>query len=144
MENPDRAAVLAFVTGGPAGPVATSPLLEALGAEFAGFDPEAGTLTLRFCPAPLFRQGADVVQGGAVCAMLDFVMAFAAMAAVGPDGHVATTTLTTAFLAAADAENCVGVGRIDKAGRRLVYARAELLAGARTVATATSALLVIR
>lgn len=144
--NPDAELVRRFVAGatGP-GPVAaaSSPLLVALGAELRAWDPEGRVLTLGFAPEPLFLQGAGAVQGGAVAAMLDCAMAFAGLALTGAGESLATTTLSAAFYAPVPAAALTARGRIDKPGRRVMFASAELLAAGRTVAAASSALLVL-
>lgn len=142
--NPDREAVRAFLAD-PGRPVAmeTSPLLAALGARLAGHDPTRRELVMTFAPQPLFRQGAGVVQGGAVSAMLDFVMGFAGMATAAAGQSITTTSLTTSFYGPARAAEYVARGRIEKPGRRVMFAAAELEGEGRIVAAATSVLLVV-
>lgn len=144
MDNPDRALIAGFVAA-PAGPVPmpTSPLLAALGAELVAWDPSRRELAMDFTPQDLFRQGAGVVQGGALSAMLDFVMGFAGMAALPPERTIATTTLTTAFLAAATGVRYRARGIIGKPGSRVMFATAELECEGRLVATGSSVLLVL-
>ena len=76
--NPDRERIRAFLAD-PGVPLAfnSSPLLVALGTTIVAAG--EGRIVLHFEPAPLFLQGASVVQGGAVSAMLDFAMAAAIM-----------------------------------------------------------------
>jgi uncharacterized protein (TIGR00369 family) len=139
--NPDHAALHAFLRDPTPRPICTSPLLEALGATLEYW--EDGRLSMGFAPQPLFRQGAGVVQGGALAAMLDFAMAFRGMAAAGADRSVATTSMTTNFLAAATGSGFSALGEIEKAGRRVIHARARLDCDGRPVATASSTLLVL-
>ncbi|MFC3227691.1 PaaI family thioesterase [Marinibaculum pumilum] len=143
--NPDREAIRAFVVD-PSGPVPmpTNPLLAAFGAELLALDREARVLTMRFTPQPLFWQGAGVVQGGALAAMLDFVMGFAGMAVATDSQTITTTSLTTSFYAAARSESYTARGVVAKPGRRVMFATAELEgADGRAVAAATSTLLVL-
>ncbi len=142
--NPDLELVRRFVAdGGGARPVTTSPLLSALGAELVWFDPERRELTMRFSPDDLFRQGAGFIQGGAITAMLDFAMAFAGMAVSEPGKSITTANMTTSFYAPAAGRSYVATGRIDRQGRRIMFAAADLSSDERVVAAATSSLLVI-
>lgn len=142
--NADLERVRRFVAGEiPPGPIDTSPLLGALGAELVSFDASRREFVLRYAPAVLFRQGAGVIQGGAVVSMLDFAMAFAAMA-VGEEGRsITTTTMNTSFYAPAASRIYEARGRITKQGRRLIFTEAELSGEGRAVAAASSSLLVI-
>jgi uncharacterized protein (TIGR00369 family) len=143
IPNADHALLHAYLRRGVAGQMASSPLLEALGASLDHHDSKTGQLRMTFAPAPMFRQGAGVVQGGALAAMLDYVMAFAGMAAVGAERSVTTTSMTTNFLASATDITFHATGEIEKAGRRLVFVRARLEAGDKAVASASSTLLVL-
>lgn len=142
--NPDLDAVRAFVSGArPSGRIDTSPLLSALGAELVSFDPERKEVLLRYAPDKLFRQGAGFVQGGAVASMLDFAMAFAGFA-VGEEGtSITTASMNASFHAPASAAIYEARGWISKQGRRAMFAGAELTADGRSVAAATSTLLVV-
>lgn len=142
--NPDVVLVRAFIVE-PYTPVTvdSNPLALALGAELTGFDPDRQELIIRYAPEPLFWQGAGAVQGGAVAAMLDFAMAFAGFTAISDDAAVSTVTMNVAFQKAATSRGYDARGRIDKPGRRVMFASAELMANDAVVATATSTLLVI-
>lgn len=143
-DNPDVVLVHRFLAA-PDTPVAvnSNALARALGASLTGFDPATRTLAMRYVPEPLFRQGAGVVQGGALAAMLDFAMAFAGMATVDATIGLSTVTLNVVLQRPAVADAYEAVGRIDKAGRRAMFASAEIRAGSSVVATATSTLLVV-
>ncbi len=140
-ENPDRARVRAFLAGTGA-PLAfdSSPLLAALGTTI--MSAESGRITLRFEPEPLFLQGASVVQGGAVSAMLDYAMAAAIMTALDDSIHFATAGLNVSFLAAVRPGTLFADGEVDRLGRRNGFARAQLRAGTgdAVLATASSVL----
>ncbi|MCR5855736.1 PaaI family thioesterase [Mesorhizobium sp. J428] len=144
ISNPDLDAIRAFTAGSrPAGPIDTSPLLVALGAELVGFDAARKELLLRYAPEDLFRQGAGVIQGGAVTAMLDCAMAFAGLAAGEAGTTITTANMNISFLAPAAGATYEARGWISKQGRRVMFAGAELSAGGRPVAAATSTLLVV-
>lgn len=100
-------------------------------------------VTLSFLPDPLFIQGTNVLQGGAVTAMLDFAMAFSVLAGLPAGASCATVNLTTAFLRAAPHGAYLARGWIERKGRTLAFAQASLApaeAPRSVVATATSTL----
>ncbi|MFN3351708.1 PaaI family thioesterase [Pseudorhodoplanes sp.] len=140
-QNPDRRRIRAFLEK-PEAPLAfdSSPLLVALGTTI--LSAEAGRIALRFEPSPMFLQGASVVQGGAVSAMLDFAMAAAIMTALDDDIHFATASLTVSFLTAVKPGHLLAEGEVDRLGRRNGFARASLRSesGGAVLATASSVL----
>jgi acyl-CoA thioesterase len=139
--NPDRARIREFLDGSGSPLVFdSSPLLAALGTTIVSAG--NGRIALRFEPAPLFLQGASVVQGGAVSAMLDFAMAAAIMTALDDQVHFATSSLTVSFLASVKPGRLLAQGEIDRLGRRNGFARAHLRAetGDTILATASSVL----
>ena len=142
--NPDVVLVRGFIAA-PHTPVTVDSnlLAIALGTMLTGFDPVRRELAMSYAPGSLFRQGAGAVQGGALAAMLDFAMAFAGFTAIGSDSAVSTVNMNVAFQNAATAHRYEARGRIDKPGRRVMFASAELTAEGAVVATATSTLLVI-
>jgi len=123
--------------------VTTNRLAAALDMRLLGYDAAAKTLDMEFRPGAEFRQGAGLIQGGAIAAMLDFAMAFAAMTELAEGAGLSTTTMTTTFLRPARAAAYRATGRIERAGRRVIFAAADLHDGAAKVAQATSALLVV-
>ncbi len=123
--NPDQALLKRFLAD-PATPVAidSNPLGAALGAKLLKRKDNA--LRIAFEPGHDFLQGNDVVQGGIVATMLDMTAAFTVLATL-PDGHTAATaSMTVSFLAAVRPGPLVATGMIERAGRRLVFARAQL------------------
>ena len=108
-------------------------------------DRERGEVDIAFEPAALFIQGTGVLQGGAVTAMLDFAMAFAVLAKLPPQGSCATANLNTSFLRAAPQGRYRAIGVVDRCGRTMAFARAQLLeeASGKLVATASSSLVVL-
>jgi uncharacterized protein (TIGR00369 family) len=141
--NPDRERILAFLAQ-PGVPLAfdSSPLLKALDATIV--EAGEGRIVLHFKPAPLFLQGASVVQGGAVSAMLDFAMAAAIMTKLDASMSFATAGLTVSFLAPVRSGLLRADGEVDRIGRRNGFARATLrdCEGA-VLATASSVLTII-
>lgn len=141
--NPDRDMVLCFVQDPSPMAMPTSPLLAALEARLEGYDTDEKRLTMSFAPPAMFRQGAGVVQGGALSMMLDFVLAFSGMAALGKAGSVATVSLATDFMGAARGERITAEGVVEKAGRSMVFTRGWLMDGGKKVAAAQSTLVVV-
>ncbi|MEQ9638794.1 MAG: PaaI family thioesterase [Alphaproteobacteria bacterium] len=143
--NPDQALLHRFrdAPGAPL-PIEASPFAMALSGHIAKVDAEAGRVELRFTPGPMFLQGADVVQGGVVSAMIDFAMAFAGLAMLPANRVCATTTLNVAFLRPARPATYVAVGEIERMGRQVGFARGHLAeAGRPPVATGAASLAVI-
>ena len=142
--NPDQGEIHRFLANpGQPGAFTANPMAQAMGCLLVAADGEAGTVRLEFSPAEIFVQGAGVLQGGAVTAMLDFSMAFAVLAVLPAGQTCATVGLNATFLRAAPIGRYVAVGEIIRRGRTLAFARAHLFAPAdpaRTVATATSTL----
>ncbi len=141
--NPDRERIRAFL-GNPGQPIAfdSSPLLIALGTTL--IEAGEGRIVLQFEPAPLFLQGAGVVQGGAVSAMLDFALAASVMTRLDAAIHFATASLNVSFLAPVRRGVLRGEGQVDRIGRRNGFAHASLLDSQGAVlATATSVLTIL-
>jgi acyl-coenzyme A thioesterase PaaI-like protein len=143
--NPDLVLVRRFMAA-PDVPLAvgSNPLAVALGTSLEAYDAERRELTLRCAPQPLFWQGAGVVQGGAIASMLDFAMAFAGFTQLGDAEALSTLTINVVLQKAATAACYDLRGRIDKPGRRVMFASADLTVGGSVIATATSTLLVLR
>jgi uncharacterized protein (TIGR00369 family) len=117
----------------------------ALGARLIAVDAQQGIVELQFSPTGQFLQGAGVVQGGAVSAMLDFAMGFAGMAMTADGFSITTATLNVAFLRAAPAGDYVAKGIVERRGRTMIFVRGELRSTMGTlVATGTSSLVVIQ
>jgi len=125
-------------------PIASSALANALGGRISAVDPDNNWIELSYEPGEFFFQAEQIIQGGATATMLDFAMAFAALAVV-PDGQsVTTVNLNVAYLRAAKAGKLRAIAEIERRGRTLIFTRAKLLQDDDVVvATATSTLSVI-
>jgi len=123
---------------------ADNPLGHAMGLTVEYVDFTSGDVRLAFEPPAWLTQGSGVLQGGAVTAMLDFAMAYASLAVVPAPARVATTNLSVAFQRAAMPVRLLAIGQIERAGRSMVFTRAELRQAAdeKLVATATSTLVI--
>ena len=145
--NPDQVAMKRFaLDAGVHVDFAANPFAKALGTRVLAVDLEAGVVRLAFSPDGIFVQGAGVLQGGAISAMLDFAMAFAVLAVL-PEGQTCSTAnANVSFLRAAPRGDYVAVGEITRRGSRLAFTRASVFpadAPDRLVATATSTLAII-
>lgn len=81
---------------------------------------------LEFEPGRAFLQGEGVVQGGAVCAMLDFAAACATMSVLPAGQDCATVTLTSSFLRPVPLGVLQAWAEIEKRGRTIVFMRASI------------------
>ena len=128
--NTDRDLVLELSKSGrlPA-PLASNPLAQELGGEILELSTESGLAMLAFNPPARFAQGGGVLQGGIITALLDFAMAFAAHAKLrGEDRSFATAAMSVQFLRPAPPARYIAHGRIVRAGRKLLFAEARLVA----------------
>jgi len=143
--NLDKSILLEFLAAESPPPrrIDTNPFSAALGMTLMEASSKPGRVKLLFAPAELFLQREQVLQGGAVSAMMDFAMAFAAMAALPADRRVTTTMLNVAFLRGAPGGRYEAVGEVEKLGRSVAFTRAVLTAAdGSAVATATSSLFI--
>lgn len=117
-----------------------SPHTALLGSEFVAFDAQTQTATMRFTVKREMTTWRGGVQGGLVAGYLDDVMGYAFVASTG--GELAPLNLELSVsLIRLIPENVtiIGKGRVVKAGRRVVFLEAELLAEDGTIfARATS------
>jgi uncharacterized protein (TIGR00369 family) len=144
-KNPDKALLLKFMED-PSTPTAvdSNPLAKALRCRLLAAAP-SGQVRLDFEPDETFIQGNNVVQGGAVAAMLDFAMAFAGLAALPGEQGGATVSMTANYLKPVPAGRYEAVGVLERKGRTMLFASSELRAvdGDVLVANATSVLAVV-
>lgn len=140
--NPDQALLQRF-SGAPLA-IDSNPLAAALECRLLALDRTAGIVRLSFNPGPQFVQGRGVVQGGIVSTMLDFAAAFAALAVI-PDGQTAATaSMTVNFQGAVRAGLVNATGTVERAGKRLVFTRAQIVGEAdRVMAVATAVMTVL-
>lgn len=145
--NPDQHALHLYLKDARNLPsFSANPMARALGTRLLALDGQSGTIKLEFTPDPLFVQGAGVLQGGALSAMLDFAMAFAVLAVL-PAGQACTTAnANVSFLRAAPRGCYIAIGEIERRGRQLAFTRSRLMAAdapERVVASATSTLVIM-
>ena len=126
---------------GPPLPIDASPFALALGGRIARVDAASQSVELLFEPGPQFLQGANVVQGGVVSAMLDFALAFAGLAMLPLERACATTTLNVAFLRPAKPGLYRAIGTVERLGRRVIFTHGSVARPDEPpVATGTSSL----
>lgn len=134
--------VRGFLKHGPGPLTRIGPLAIELKSELLEMDPDRGTVLAAFEPGPQFLQGAGVIQGGVVSAMLDFGFALAGFTRVPEGKSFGTVSMTTNFLKPAAPGRYLVRARIDRAGARMMFASGELSrdGAAGLVATATTAI----
>ena len=123
--NPDQALLKRFLAA-PATPLAidSNRLGTVLRAKLLAR--KGDSLQIAFEPGQEFLQGNGVVQGGIVTTMLDMTAAFAVLATLPYDRTAATASLTVSFLSAVRPGPLLATGLVERAGRRLIFARAQL------------------
>ena len=145
--NPDQEALHLWLADPSQLPTfAANPMASAMGTRLLALDAAGGAIRLAFTPDGIFLQGAGVLQGGAVTAMLDFAMAFVLLAVL-PAGHSCTTAnVNVSFLRAAPRGRYIASAAILRRGRQLAFTSANLCPAddpERLVASATSTLAIL-
>lgn len=102
------------------------PSARLLGCEIIGVDHKAGIARARFLAQPEFCNPMGVIQGGFLVAMLDEVMAVAALAHAALDVQYPTLDLATRFLAPAKPGPLLGEGRVLRRGRQIAFLEGTL------------------
>ena len=140
--NPDQALLQKF--SGTALVIDSNPLAVALDSRLLALDRTAGIVRLTFNPGPQFIQGRGVVQGGIVSTMLDFAAAYAALSILPEGQTAATATMTVNFHGAVRAGLVNATGMVERAGKRLIFARAQIFGdGDRVLAVGTAVMSVL-
>jgi uncharacterized protein (TIGR00369 family) len=125
-ENPDRVIVAEAIRWSLTDvPVHANPVAESM--RMILVSAERGRVRLRFDIDQRFTQGDGVIQGGIVTAMLDFGMAFAGLSVVDEGESVATVGINVNFLRVSAPGRFEVEARLEKVGRRMVFARADLM-----------------
>lgn len=126
-------------------PVDSNPLAVDLGATLLEADARTGSLTLGFEPGERFLQGNGVIQGGIVATMLDFAIAFAALARLPETRSAVTVSLNVHLVKPAPAGRYVARGTVQRMGGKLAFMQAELRRAdqADVVASATAVMAVL-
>jgi acyl-coenzyme A thioesterase PaaI-like protein len=118
--------IAGFLKDGP-GPLTTAGSFAfELKGELLELDLAAGTSLAAFEPDGRFLQGAGVIQGGVVTAMLDYAIAFACFTRLAPGKSFGTVSMTSNFMKPALPARYLASGKLDRAGARMFFASAEL------------------
>lgn len=144
--NSDHQLILQFLAGdGAPMPVDSNPLAIDLGATLLEIDAKSGTVMLGFEPTPRFLQGNGVIQGGIVTTMLDFAIAFAALAKLPESRSAVTVSLNVHLVKPAPPGRYVARGTVKRMGGKLAFMEAELRREeeVNAVATATAVMAVL-
>ena len=119
---------------------ADSPIANLLGAKPLACDPAVGRITMAFEARPDFCNLLGSVQGGMLTAMLDMVMSFSVLCAMGGPGYVVPTIdMNTHFLSPAKPGRIIGEGAMVKKGRTIVFMEGRLRDGHGTLLTTATA-----
>jgi acyl-coenzyme A thioesterase PaaI-like protein len=116
-----------FYEHGPGPMRRAGALARELKGELLEVDAEAGTSLCAFSPNERFVQGAGVIQGGVVSAMLDYGLVMAAFGRLAAGKSFGTVSMTTNFLKPVAPGRYLVRARLDRMGSRMVFASAELL-----------------
>lgn len=121
------------------------PFAESLQATITALDIAERKLIAHFTCGPDYIQGAGVVQGGVLAAMLDLSMAFVCLAELPAETTCATAQLNTHFLNPALPGLFRSESAIEKSGKRVIFSRATLFQadGDKAVASATAVFTVL-
>lgn len=105
---------------------------------------DAGKVEVGFKATNSDLQGGGVIGGGVIANMLDTAIAVAALSMLAPGQNCATINLTINMVAAAQAGALRAKASVDRLGKRVAFARAELFdQNDRLVANAISSLAVL-
>jgi uncharacterized protein (TIGR00369 family) len=143
-DNPTRAFIAEAVASGRKNvALDVNPALAGLSAVLV--ESTKDELVFRFTASHASTQGNGVVGGGALASMLDLAMAMAVLAQLKPGCTCATISLSVNMQAPAQQGHIFAVARVDRTGRQVAFARAELYDGERRrlIANATSSLAII-
>jgi uncharacterized protein (TIGR00369 family) len=143
-DNPTRAFVADAVASGRRElPLGINPALATLSALLV--ECKDGELVIRFTAPHSASQGNGVVGGGTQATMLDLAMAMAVLSQLKPGTTCATVSLSVNMQSAAQEGHLFAVARVDRIGRQVAFARAELYDGERKrlIANGTSSLTIL-
>jgi uncharacterized protein (TIGR00369 family) len=114
------------------------PCVALLGGHAVAFDLEACELVMTYQPTPEFCHSGNIVQGGYITAMIDAVMAYAAISIPDLCEGVASLEIKVSFMAPGRPGPMEARGRVVNAGRSIGHLDGELHQNGKLIATATS------
>ena len=104
-----------------------SPHTALLGSQFVSFDPATATATMRFAVKREMCTWRGGVQGGLVAGYLDDVMGYAFVAMSGGEQAPLNLEISMQLLGLLpEGATIIGIGRVVRAGRRVVFLEGEL------------------
>ncbi|WP_040068532.1 PaaI family thioesterase [Pseudomonas batumici] len=125
VDNPDRAFLECVISEARFDiPLELTAGLSALSARLVKGQP--GTVELSFEAPATTIQGNGVVCGGTLMTMLDYAMAFAVLSKLPCGQTCATTSITVNMQAAARPSLLKAVASVERVGRQIAFAKAEL------------------
>ncbi|WP_235903557.1 PaaI family thioesterase [Pontixanthobacter luteolus] len=101
---------------------------ELMGAQFVSFDQESQTILMNFCAPESFITPRGSVQGGLVAGFLDEAMGWAYTHSTGGTHSPLMVDVNFSILRPVPQGKLVATGRVIKAGKRVLYLAAELMA----------------
>ena len=135
---------LTFKTGDPPLKITSCEIAEEYQIRLLELDRESGTIRIAAELGERWLTGGGVIQGGIVAGILDFAMAFAVLARLGPDQALATTNLDVAYLRPSHPGHFEATAEVISLGRSVAFLKAELFGpNGKCTATATSTGMVI-
>jgi uncharacterized protein (TIGR00369 family) len=136
-DNPDRAFLERVISEARFDiPFELTAGLSALGARLV--DGRPGAVELSFEAPVTAIQGNGVVAGGTLMTMLDYAMAFAVLSMLPCGQTCATTSITVNMQAAAKPSLLKAKATVERVGRQIAFARAELHDPQREILVASS------
>lgn len=136
-DNPDRAFLERVISEAQFDiPFELTAGLSALGARLVHGRP--GVVELSFEAPVSAIQGNGVIAGGTLMTMLDYAMAFAVLSMLPCGQTCATTSITVNMQAAAKPSLLKAKATVERVGRQIAFARAELHDPQREVLVASS------
>lgn len=136
-DNPDRALLERLIHQGESDiPLEMTEHLRRLNARLLKGSP--GNLELSFQVSSAELQGNGVVAGGTLMTMLDYAMAFAILSKLPAGQTCATTSITVTMQSAAQPTLLTVFGRVDRVGRQVAFARADVYDTARNKLVASA------
>lgn len=103
---------------------------------------ETGFVKLKFAEQPAFRNHFGNIQGGFAVAMIDVLLSLSAFVKTG--SWLPTVEIKSSFTAPAKIGECIGEGRIIRAGKSLLFMEAILWGADNQVAVHATGTIMIR
>lgn len=106
-----------------------APIADLLGAKLRHWDEDAGRTTMDYVAKPEFENGAGVIQGGIITAMLDNAMSMALLKKTAYAFSIPTLELKTSYFRPAVPGPLTGEGWIVHLGKSTAFLEGKLTDG---------------